>query len=359
LVIFLARKLTLFDVARQGDSMSCGKWIADLKTTTPLTDAAHRVMTVRLEVVRDYLSLVLQDSDRDPEHIHQLRVGTRRARAALDIFSCCLGPKAYRNGKRTLRGIRRAAGAARDWDVFIMDLARQVPANNRRHTAGIDFLIGYAFSHREATQAHLKEFGAASPFAVDRLLGDLLASVHKPAAPDLRCLIDLARPHLCGLLQQLEEAANGDLDDYPHLHQVRIIGKRLRYAMEVFADCFGPAFREQLYPAVEEMQEILGRANDSHVALQRLAALAERIEANFVASPNRYKEGMAGLLRRHNMQLPQERARFLDWWKQWQRLLGEETLCDLLEPSDGHVSPVSQEGTFPDISDHSGQQAAG
>ena len=36
--------------------------------------------------------------------------------------------------------------------------------------------------------------------------------------------------------------------------------------MEVFADCFAPAFRAELYPAVEEIQEILGNANDSYVA---------------------------------------------------------------------------------------------
>ena len=46
----------------------------------------------------------------------------------------------------------------------------------------------------------------------------------------------------------------------------RIGAARLRYAMEVFADCFPPPFREVLYPMVEEMQEILGRANDSQVA---------------------------------------------------------------------------------------------
>ena len=51
---------------------------------------------------------------------------------------------------------------------------------------------------------------------------------------------------------------------------MRILGKRLRYAMEMFADCFGPAFREELYPAVEQMQEILGRANEqSDVAVTR------------------------------------------------------------------------------------------
>jgi hypothetical protein len=33
--------------------------------------------------------------------------------------------------------------------------------------------------------------------------------------------------------------------------------------MEVFADCFALAFREKLYPMMEQMQEVLGNANDS------------------------------------------------------------------------------------------------
>jgi CHAD domain-containing protein len=356
---FFANTLVLLDLIRSEKSMAGGKWIADLNATTPLTDAARRVLTVRLEVVRDYLSLVHQESDRDPEHVHQLRVGTRRARAALDIFSCCLAPKAYRTGKKTLRFVRRAAGAARDWDVLIMELGRAVPAQNPRQSAGVDFLVGYAFAQRETSQAHLEELGADSPFAVDRLLGDLLASIHKPAEPGLRSLIDLAQPLLSGLLHELEEAANRDLDDYDHLHQVRIIGKRLRYAMEIFADCFAPAFREQLYPAVEEMQEILGRANDSHVAQQRLTALGERIKAKLAGNGKRYKTGIEGLLRRHNTQLPQERARFLDWWKNWQRLLGESPLSDLLQPCDGQMSLLSQDRIVPQISGPSGKQQAG
>jgi CHAD domain-containing protein len=343
-VAFVDKTRALLDAVYREDGMAGGKWIADLKATTPLADAARRVLTMRLEVVRDYLSLVLQEPDGDAEHVHQLRVGTRRARAALDIFACCLAPKAYRTGKKTLRVIRRAAGTARDWDVFMADLVQAAPAHNPRQSAGVDFLVGYAFAQRETTQAHLENLGADSPFAVDRLLGDLLASIHKPDDPGLRCLIDLAQPLLSGLLHELEEAASRDLDDYGHLHQVRIIGKRLRYAMEVFADCFAPAFREQLYPAVEEMQAVLGRANDSHVAQGRLTALAERIKAKLNAGGKRYRAGMEGLLRRHNAQLPQERARFVEWWKGWQRLLGDSPLADLLKSVDGNVSVLSPGG---------------
>src|SRR5207244_2764377 len=93
-----------------------GKWISGLSASTPLVDAARRVLTIRLEVVRDYLSLALREPDKDPEYVHQLRVGTRRAGAAVEIFSLCLSGKAYKAARKQLRRLRRAAGEARDWD---------------------------------------------------------------------------------------------------------------------------------------------------------------------------------------------------------------------------------------------------
>ena len=52
-----------------------------------------------------------------------------------------------------------------------------------------------------------------------------------------------SRSLLTELLGELHDKATSDLRDYGHLHQVRIAGKRLRYALEVFADCFGPNLR--------------------------------------------------------------------------------------------------------------------
>ena len=49
---------------------------------------------------------------------HQLRVATRRAGAALEIFRDCLPEKDYQTARKQLRRLRRAAGAARDWDVL-------------------------------------------------------------------------------------------------------------------------------------------------------------------------------------------------------------------------------------------------
>jgi hypothetical protein len=87
-------------------SLVGGKWISDLKATAPVAAAARQVLTVRREVVRDHLAFALHKADEDPEHIHRFRVGTRRARAALDIFAYCLPVNACNAARKQLRGIR-------------------------------------------------------------------------------------------------------------------------------------------------------------------------------------------------------------------------------------------------------------
>ena len=58
----------------------------------------------------------------------------------------------------------------------------------------------------------------------------------------------------------------------------RIVGKRLRYALELFIDCFPPTARAQVYPRVEAVQDLLGSANDSYRATQHLDALLGAVE---------------------------------------------------------------------------------
>jgi CHAD domain-containing protein len=305
--------------------MAEGKWISDLAAATPLVDAARRVLSIRLEVVRDWLGLALREPDKDPEHVHQLRVGTRRAGAALEIFAPCLPEKVYDAARRHLRRLRRAAGAARDWDVFLMALAEEKHKKKRQHRPALDFLSGYALGQRVTAQAGLMSASPDYPFAFERLVAETVAAVQKPRyEPGTRTLHELAGPLLLGLLRDFHRAASDDLKEYERLHRVRILGKRLRYAMEVFADCFSPAFREEVYPVVEEMQEILGRANDSYVAIQRLSALRAKIQAIMPGDWKRLRPGIEGLLKYHQQRLPEERECFHDWWQRWQQT-GDET----------------------------------
>jgi CHAD domain-containing protein len=313
--------------------MGEGKWISDLKPDTPLAEAARHVLFVRLQVVKDYLPRAALESDRDIEYVHQLRVGTRRSDAALRLFSACLTKKIYGKARRRLRRLRRAAGSARDWDVFLADLLERERAAGAKHRPGLDFLIGYSLGQRAAAHAELEAAYQEQGPAFEAFLARTVEAVRPqedPSAPTI--LVDLARPMLFDRLRDLEQAALGDLTDYAQLHQVRIAGKRLRYAMEVFANCFDPTFRDELYPRVELLQEILGRANDSHVAAGRVSSLRERLQAVCASAWPRLRPGIEQLLRSHQRRLPQERRRFLKWWGEWHPTGTEAVMTSLLTP---------------------------
>jgi CHAD domain-containing protein len=310
--------------------LAAGKWIDELTAEMPLPEAARVVFGVRLEVVREQLGLSLSQWDRDPEHVHQLRVGSRRSAAALKIFSACLPRKEYKKARQELKRLRKAAGAARDWDVFLLDLSKQIKDDSAHAHSGFELLLGYGVAQRLLAQEHLYEAVPEYPQPFDRFCDALLASV-RSSKTRAATLGDLAGPVLLDLLTQLEDAVAQDLNDSEHLHQVRILGKRLRYAMEVFAPCFELDFRNVHYAAVEEMQEILGRANDSYVACGRLAFLRGKLRKLLPADWPRIQKDIETNLRFHQARLPRERVRFEEWWRDWQETGARAALVNMLQ----------------------------
>src|SRR3954454_16467108 len=102
-----------------------GKWIEGIGPETPVADAASRSLETRLAVVAHTLPLAAHLAGHDIEHVHRLRVATRRAAAALKLYRDWLPEKTQRWFKKRLRQIRRAASEARDLDVLIHRLQRE------------------------------------------------------------------------------------------------------------------------------------------------------------------------------------------------------------------------------------------
>jgi hypothetical protein len=67
------------------------------------------------------------------------------------------------------------------------------------------------------------------------------------------------------------------------------------------------------------MQDILGRANDSHVASLRMAALRGQLKLVLPRDWPRFQPAVEGLLRSHQRRLPRERRAFLHWWESWRK----------------------------------------
>jgi len=119
---------------------------------------------------------------------------------------------------------------------------------------------------------------------------------------------DWARARLRPIVKRFFEASPSAASEEAALHQFRIRGKELRYAMELLAGAFPPDFREELYPVVEALQDRLGEINDLATAQARLR---ERIE-----QADRAPEAtcLHRLFDDQQAQLEQAHAAFLGWW---------------------------------------------
>jgi CHAD domain-containing protein len=309
--------------------MADGKWIHGLAPEMPVEDAARVVFAARFDVVRQYLPLAAGRPFEDPEYVHQLRVGTRRAAAAVRVFADCLAKKDRKAARAYLRGLRRAAGDARDWDVFLGRLTAGQRAAGEAAGPAFDFLLGYALGERSSAQVRLADAAAAGQNLVPEMAA-LPARVRRPKGDSPpRALGDLAAAHLGGLLDEFARAADANPSDPHDLHRLRILAKRVRYAMELFAGCFAPPLREALYPAVESLQETLGELQDAAVGAGRLEALRDPVRQAIPDEWPRLSAGIEGLIEEFREKIPAGREQFLAWREDWAKLTAEHPLESL------------------------------
>jgi CHAD domain-containing protein len=304
--------------------MASGKWIGDITAETPTVDAARRVLGLRLETLRDALGCVFHVRDDSFDEVHQLRVAARRASAALAVFEPCLTKKAFRSASRRLRRLRRAAGAARDLDVLLKHYIRQIEQNDPKDASALDLLSGAAISERIRAQSRLDAACEGYPFEFEKWMSKTIAALVAPPR-EVAHMQALGRQYLGRLCNQLGMALRASSPSYDQMHALRVVAKRLRYAMEVFGESFAAPFREDIYPRVAELQEILGAVSDAHVGLARTEELLRGLVLLLPASSARWQTSLAGCVEELKRARLEGREQF-ESWKNRANQTGFETL---------------------------------
>jgi CHAD domain-containing protein len=90
--------------------------------------SAARVIEVRAAEVFEHSDGVLDVGD--IERVHDMRVATRRLRAALEVFAACLPAKRHRKALKRVKALADALGERRDRDVeieFLEGFAAEAP----------------------------------------------------------------------------------------------------------------------------------------------------------------------------------------------------------------------------------------
>lgn len=119
--------------------MAKAKPIHDLTADDAYAEAAAKIVEIRAGELIEHAEGVLDTGD--IERVHDMRVATRRLRAALEIFEPCFPPKLFGEALTEVKRLADALGERRDRDVAIASLDAfnaQMAAPDRR---GVDSLI--------------------------------------------------------------------------------------------------------------------------------------------------------------------------------------------------------------------------
>jgi CHAD domain-containing protein len=143
----------------------------ELDASEPFGDAARRVIAVRAQEVFDHSEGVLDTTD--IERVHDMRVATRRLRAALEVFAAAFPKGELKPVLRDVKRLADALGERRDPDVHLEEFGKLRPTFGDADQPGVDLLL----DDLRAEQARGNEILAAELGAADEsdLRGRLLA----------------------------------------------------------------------------------------------------------------------------------------------------------------------------------------
>jgi triphosphatase len=231
----------------------------------------------------------------DPEGIHQMRVGLRRLRTAMSLFSDIIPGKKTDDIKAELKWLTTELSLSRELDVFLTEVVH--PLEDSAHSSELRPLIGELAKRRDA--------------ALERAKAAVLSQRFRNLTLDIAEWLEIGRwqrPQDMLLRERCEEpvetAVVAQLNrrwrkirkrgrrllelDAGKRHKLRIQAKKVRYASEFFESLFpGKKMRKRrrkFVAAVKDIQSCLGDLNDisAHISRSKQIA-ADMAEATFAA----------------------------------------------------------------------------
>ena len=247
---------------------------------SPLRKAAPAILLAKAEPLFELESAASGGADMDA--VHDMRVASRRLRESMRLLAPLYPPKAFSAWYKRVRRVTRALGPVRDSDVFIDAFARLNRSLEPEGRHAVAFLIGFRMGQRVRELELLQRaLGGLDLAESRRSFAKLVrapqggAGSHQPLSAFAHAAVAERISAVYALMPSALDEANIEAQ-----HALRITFKRLRYAVEVFAPCYGDDF-DALHETLTAFQDELGDLHDLHIFLdmvrepeRRAAALA-------------------------------------------------------------------------------------
>ncbi|MCP4544559.1 MAG: CHAD domain-containing protein [Chloroflexi bacterium] len=213
----------------------------------------------------------------DIEALHDMRVATRRMRAALRVFGDYLDLEQMRPFIKGLRRTGRTLGAVRDLDVFWEKTQHYLDDLPLGHQLGLEPLRAVWKTQRDKAREQMLAYLDGNRYVRFReRFGEFLQTPNagalsvlsekdEPVPHRLRHVVPVAVYQRLAAVRAYDEWVTGPDVPLERLHQLRIVAKGLRYTVEYFREVLG-ADAKKVIGEVKKLQDHLGDLQDAVVA---------------------------------------------------------------------------------------------
>lgn len=282
---------------------------------TPADEAALSLVRAAMDGLAAAIEKLRESDARDVEGVHQARVSTRRAEAALLAFRGVIDEVSETRIRRRLREVRRCAGEIRQCDVQSELLEQLLDSAGADERVVIEALMKRLAKRRRASVE------AFEPLLTNRELRRLEKAATRTALSaewkSGATLTEIAERALPARAADMDVLCRTPDPSPEELHDLRIAGKRARYVLEVVGLCVPPEQFALAYRRMEQFQELLGGYNDDHELgqfLERAALKRWKLARKTGLDVDRVDAAVESLRRQVVARGVQRRALFLEWW---------------------------------------------
>jgi len=305
-----------------------GKRIHGLDPSAPAAKMIQLALRTQLKAMCKLREKALDAND--PDGVHDMRVLSRRLRSHVSDFKRFLRKPGLSVVK--LRALAKSLGAVRDQDVALAALKASKSGATGDAFAGIEMLESERRTLREEALTALEK--AIEPSAVDEVRDEFLArlgdvatvrprkSARQSENDPILVFGQVAAEVIAERLKEFRSAAAETIyrpAATKNLHELRILSKRLRYAIELFAPCWGRQLKD-IAKEVSLMQTSLGELHDCDVWIEDLGKRLIRTVRKRKDDPDNARERAAAvwLLRHFARERTEHYRAALARWEDWE-----------------------------------------
>jgi CHAD domain-containing protein len=268
----------------------------------------------------------------DTDAIHDARVATRRLKAATGLLAPILHGESSKKFDRAMKKLRRRLGPLRDGDVMIENLSKIKIA---AHAQAVNWLSETLVKQRDAARVEAVKQGPGKMLA--KLAGwwELRDGIAESADAVDNLLSQAVHLGLDEFVERANQTGNP--------HELRIVGKSLRYTLEMAAEQ-GHKLPKSVLKMFKTIQQYLGDWHDNVVIVQ--SAMSHALDDELTYKDMALQQQVLNLSRLYATRAQKEFAKFSKAWTD-----EGEQLAARIRETFPLTQPVTELKTDPDPPD--------